>query len=187
MSENGDVRKKLSFTVAADSDRLDFVSFHEGVNWDWPEKHRDGVKIEVRTPEIRGVGGTRLDVTHQWMRRNTVMTYVHLDEPIVRDDEFTFVVDIFWPAMCLPFVRGESPDSFLASFAETAGVVEFRIVLPKRWVVRFDHLGLTPSRDDYVLTASVDREGRTVASLVVRDLPGYRKVGLKLDLPSVAA
>ncbi|MFE2751051.1 hypothetical protein ACFXGA_03495 [Actinosynnema sp. NPDC059335] len=187
MSENGDVRKKLSFTVAADSDRLDFVSFHEGVNWDWPEKHRDGVKIEVRTPEIRGVGGTRLDVTHQWVRRNTVMTYVHLDEPIVRDDEFTFVVDIFWPAMCLPFVRGKRSDSFLASFAETAGVVEFRIVLPKRWVVRFDHLGLTPSRDDYVLTASVDREGRTVASLVVRDLPGYRKVGLKLDLPSVAA
>ncbi|MCC8249089.1 hypothetical protein [Saccharothrix luteola] len=141
------------------------------------------MKVEVRTPARHGLGGTRLDSTHRWIRKGQVKAFVHLDRPIFRGEEFTFVADVFWPKKCLPFVSGDGPDSFLVSFSEITKVVEYRIVLPKRWAVNFEHLGLTPG-DDYVLTASLDREGRMVASLTVRDLPGYRKVGLKLDTPS---
>ncbi|GAB2997246.1 hypothetical protein [Saccharothrix stipae] len=187
VSENGDVNQRIGFTVVAECDRLDFVSLYDRVNWDWPEKYRDRVRVEVRTPERHGVGGTRLDVTHRWIRKGQIKAFVHFDRPIFRGEEFTLVVDVFWPEKCLPFVRGDGPDSFLVSFSEITHVVEFRIVLPKQWAVNFEHLGLTPGRDDYVLTASVNREGRMVASLTVRDLPGYRKVGVKLDTPSAMA
>ncbi|ROP39502.1 hypothetical protein EDD40_4891 [Saccharothrix texasensis] len=185
--DNGDVDQRVRVTVVAECDRLDFVSFHDRVNWDWPEKNRDRVRVEVRTPERHGIGGTRLDVTHRWLRKGQIKAFVHLDRPIVRGEEFTFVAEMFWPEKCLPFVRGDGPDSFLVSFGEITRMVEYRVVLPKRWAVNFEHFGLTPGRDDYVLTASVNQEGRMVASLTVRDLPGYRKVGLKLDTPSAPA
>ena len=134
-----------------------------------------------------GIGGTRLDITHRWMRKGLIKTFVHLDRPIFRGEEFTFVVEMFWPEKCLPFVQGAGPDSFLVSSSEIAHMVEYRVVFPKRWVVNFEHLGLTPGQDDYVVTAFVNRDGHMVASLTVRDLPGYRKVGLKLDALSALA
>ncbi|MFI9006878.1 hypothetical protein ACIGNX_06580 [Actinosynnema sp. NPDC053489] len=187
VGENGDVDQRLCFTVVAECDRLDFVSFHDGVNWNWPQAHQDQVRIEVRTSERHGLGGTRLDITHHWTRGGRIKTFIHLDRPISRGEEFTFVADISWPRKCLPFVRGEGPDSFLVSFSEITSLIEYRIVLPKRWTVNFEHLGLIPGRDDYVLTASVNRDGCPVASLTVRDLPSYRKVGMKLDLSPSAA
>ena len=33
----------------------------------------------------------------------------------------------------------------------------------------------------------MNREGQTVAALTVRDLPGYQKVGLKLDMAFAVA
>lgn len=187
VNENGDADQRICFTVVAECDRLDFVSFHDRVGWDWPDRHKARVRVEVRTPERNGIGGTRLDITHRWMRTSLIKVFVHLDRPIFRGEEFTLVVDLFWPAKCLPFVRGNGPDRFLVSFSEITQMVEYRIVLPKRWAVNFEHLGLTPGQDDYVLNAFVNREGHTVASLTVRDLPGYRKVGLKLDKPSAVA
>ena len=81
--------QKVCFTVVAEYDRLDFVSFHDRVNWDWPEKHQGKVKVEVRTPESYGIGGTRLDITHRWMRKGQIKTFIHLDKPIARGEEFT--------------------------------------------------------------------------------------------------
>ncbi|MFD0205591.1 MULTISPECIES: hypothetical protein [Saccharothrix] len=187
LRENGDVDQRFCVTIVAECDRLDFVTFHDRVNWDWPEKHRDRVKVEVRTPEKNGIGGTRLDTTHRWIRKGQIKAFIHLDRPISRGEEFTFVIDMFWPQKCLPFARGAGPDSFLVSFGEIAHTVECRVVLPKRWAANFEHLGLEPGQDDYVVTGFVNREGHLVASLTVRNLPGYRKVGLKLDMPSLPA
>ncbi|NUT53630.1 MAG: hypothetical protein HOV94_41035 [Saccharothrix sp.] len=93
------------------------------------------------------------------------------------------MAELFWPKKCLLFVRGHGSDTFLVAFGENTHPVEYRIVLQRNRAVNFEHLGLTPGLDDYVLMALVNREGRMVASLTVRDLPGYRKVGLKLDMP----
>ncbi|MGM1058799.1 hypothetical protein [Saccharothrix sp. Mg75] len=181
MAENGDVRQRLLFTISAECDRLDFVSFHDAVDWDWPAKHRDRVRIEVRSPEVDGVGGARLDVTHRRSGDRRLRSFIHFDRPLTRGEEFTAVVEVFWPAMCLPFVLGHGPDRFTSSFGETARLVSHRVLVPKKWAVKFEHVGVLPGRDDYALTVSHNARNQVEASLTVRDVPGYRKVGLKFD------
>ncbi|GGP80295.1 hypothetical protein GCM10010185_62660 [Saccharothrix coeruleofusca] len=183
---NGDVCKRMVFTVVADSDRLDFVSFFERVDWDWPLKWRNRVSVEVRTSTNGGSGGVRLDTTHQWTER-LVKTFVHFDRAMRRGEKITLTAEVCWPAMCLPFVRGRGPDVFLVSFTDVTSLVEHVVVLPKGWQVNYEELGLTEGEDSYAIATSLNRDGRVEAALTARDVPGHRKIGLKLDRRPVAA
>lgn len=187
ISRNGDVRQQLAVTIAAACDRMTFVSFTNRVNWDWPEQYRERVTVDVRTPETNGIGGTRLISTDHWIRIGTVKTFVHLESPLTRGEQFTFVVDVFWPEMCLPFVRGHEPNVFLVSFGDTADLINYTVVLPAGFTAKLDHVGLDPRQDSYALVVRSGVEGEVEVSLTVRDVPAYRKVGLRMDRPPLSA
>ncbi|GAA0226270.1 hypothetical protein GCM10010492_25700 [Saccharothrix mutabilis subsp. mutabilis] len=186
INEDGDVRQRLAVTIEADCDRMVFLSFTNRVNWDWPDL-RHLVTVDVRTPEVHGIGGTRLVTTDHWIRVGMVKTFVHLDSPLVRGEQFTFLVDVFWPEMCLPFARGHEPDVFLVSFGEVAELISYTVVLPAEFTAKLDHVGLDPRRDSYALVMRSGADGTVEVSLTVRDVPAYRKVGLRIDRPALGA
>ncbi|MEU6150934.1 hypothetical protein ABZ816_13125 [Actinosynnema sp. NPDC047251] len=182
IKSNGDVRQRIAFTIVVCCDELDFCSFTDRVNWDWPVRLKRRVRVKVRSVEVGGEGGTRFGVSAAWLDHQRLKTMIHLDEPAPRDAEVSFVVDVDWPAKCAPFVKGYLPDELLVSFGNTIACARYVITLPAGYHVRVDKLGLVPGRDVYELTQSVNDAGRPRLTLVVRDLPAYRKVGVKLDV-----
>ncbi|MBB5954486.1 hypothetical protein FHS29_001056 [Saccharothrix tamanrassetensis] len=179
---NGDVHQHIAFTIVVRCDELDFCSFTDRTNWDWPVRLIRRVKVKVRSVQVGGEGGTRFGVTTAWLDHRRLKTMVHLDEPALRGEEVSFVVDVFWPAKCAPFMKGYLPDELLVSFGEIVPFAQYVITLPVGYHVRVDKLGLVPTRDDYTLTQTVNRAGQPETTLTVCDIPAYRKVGVKLDL-----
>lgn len=187
VSENGDAREEWEFSVVADCDRLEFVSFHSSTNWDWPEKYRRKVRVDVRTSRRGKWGGMRLDATHCWIRRETVKTFVHLDRPLSRGQRISLAVEVFWPAKCLPFVRGYTPDEFRVAFANAVPLVRYVVALPRGWHVISEGVGFAEDEDGYSLTAGLNRHGQMEMVLTAQDVPEYRRIGLKVDRRPVAA
>lgn len=177
---NGDVRQRIAFTIVARCDELNFVSFTDRVNWDWPVRFKRRVQVHVRSVEVGGEGGTRFAVSTFWLDDKKLKTFVHLDDPVPRDAEVSLVVDIYWPARCLPLVRGHAPDEFLVSFSEPVASARYVITLPAGYHVRVDRVGLR-SGDRYALQHVRHRTGGTEVSLSVNDVEPYRKVGVKID------
>jgi hypothetical protein len=180
---NGDVRQRISFTIVVMCDLLDFCSFTDRTNWDWPDRYKRRVKVKVRSVEVGGEGGTRFGFTTAWIDNTSKLkVMVHLDEPASRGSEVSFRVDLFWPAKCAPLMRGYEADELLVSFGATIPHARYVITLPAGYHVRVDKLGLVPGRDDYELTKAINRAGQPETTLTVRDIEAYRKVGIKLDL-----
>ncbi|MFJ6670668.1 hypothetical protein ACIQMJ_06115 [Actinosynnema sp. NPDC091369] len=179
---NGDVRQRISFTAVALCEMLYFCTFHDRVNWDWPRRHRRRVQAHVRSVEVRGEGGTRYDFTTSWLDNGALKMVVHLHDPVPRGGEVSLSVDMFWPAKCLPLMRGDRADEFLTSFSEPVPFARYVIRLPSGERASFDKIGMLTEQDDCTLTREVDQVGRPETTLTVRNLPAYRKFGVRLDL-----
>jgi hypothetical protein len=179
---NGDVRQRISFTVIALCDVLYFCTFHDRVNWHWPSRHQRRVQAHVRSVEVGGEGGTRFDFTTSWKTSTQLKMVVHLPAGVPRGREVSLSVDMFWPAKCLPLMRGEQVDEFLTSFSEPVPFARYVIRLPAGERASFDKVGMLTEQDDYTLIREVNAHGQPETTLTVRDLAAYRKFGVRLDL-----
>lgn len=179
---NGDVRQRISFSIVVLCDFLDFCTFHDAINWEWPRRYQRRVKAHVRSVEVGGEGGTRFDFTSSWRDLRKLLMVVHLNEAAPRGSEVSFSVDLFWPAKCLPLMRGRGPDSFLASFSEPVPFAQYVITLPAGERVSFDRIGAPYGQGEHVLTSTVNALGQPEITLTVRDIPAYQKFGVRLDL-----
>ncbi|MFI9811056.1 hypothetical protein [Saccharothrix variisporea] len=177
---NGDARQRIAFTIVARCDELNFVSFTDRVNWDWPERFKRRVQVHVRSVEVGGEGGTRFEVSTSWLDDRKLKTFVHLDNPVPRDGEVSLVVDMFWPAKCRPLMRGHAPDEMLVRFGEPIPLAQYVITFPEGYHVRVDKVGLSAG-DGYALSHVLDRWGRPEITLLAEDVPAYHLIGLKLD------
>ncbi|WP_141979986.1 hypothetical protein [Saccharothrix saharensis] len=179
---NGDVRQRISFTVVALCEVLYFCTFHDRANWEWPRRHRRRVQAHVRSVEVRGEGGTRYDFTTSWLDNGVLKMVVHLHGGVPLGGEVSLSVDMFWPAKCLPLMRGDRADEFLASFAEPVPFAQYVIRLPVGERASFEKVGMLTEQDDCSLTRELNQSGHLETTLTVRDLPAYRKFGVRLDL-----
>lgn len=179
---NGDVFERISVTVVVECDLLDFCSFTNGPNWDWPDRYRPKVKVKVRSVEVGYEGGTRFDYTSTWLSRSRLKTMVHLNEPAPRGSEISFVVDLEWPAKCAPLMQGYSADKFVVAFSRPLEFAQYVVVLPADYRVCFDKIGLIQGRNDYTLVSAVNHARQTETVLTVRDVPAYHEFGMRLDL-----
>nr|BFE47433.1 hypothetical protein GCM10017745_08600 [Saccharothrix mutabilis subsp. capreolus] len=178
---NGDARQRIAFTIVARCAELDFCSFTDRVNWDWPARFKRRVQVHVRSVEVGGEGGTRFRATWVWLDDKRLKTFIHLDQPVLRDAEVSFVVDLLWPAKFAPLLLGRTPDEVLVSFGERITSAQYVITFPAGCRVRVDKLGLGPD-DRYVLTHVWGPTGRPEVALSFEGIEAYRKVGLKIDL-----
>lgn len=185
ISENGDVWTRIGLTAVAACDMLDFCSLLDGPNWvDWPDRHRRKVKVKVRSVEAGGEGGTRSDVTFTWTSRSRIKIMVHLNEPVPRGTEVRFVVDLAWPARCVPLMRGYSAEDFVLRFGGPVDRVRYVVVLPSGFRACYDKIGPLRDADEYSLTSEVNRAGQVETTLVANKPPARRRVGMRLDLKS---
>lgn len=178
---NGDVRQRIAFTIVARCDELDFCSFTDRVNWDWPTRLKRRVRVHVRSVEVGGEGGTRFGVTSSWLDDKRLKTVVHLDDPVPRDATVSFVVDMFWPAKCLPLMRGRATDEMLVQFGERTPSAQYVISFPVGYHVRVDKVGLLRC-DRHFLSLVHDRFGRPEVNLSAENVQAYSRIGVKLDV-----
>ncbi|WP_146175132.1 hypothetical protein [Umezawaea tangerina] len=178
---NGDVRQRISLSVVAECEQLDFVTLTTGPNWDWPDRNKPKVRLKVRSFEMSDEGGTRFDYMSDWLERSRLKVIVYLHEPASMGSEVSFVVDLEWPAKCVPLMRGYDPDDFVLQFGKPVEEVKCVVVLPPGFRVCFDKLGLTTA-DDFTLKSFPTRSGQVETTLVVHNAPANRKFGMRLDL-----
>ncbi|MEO6084823.1 MAG: hypothetical protein ABIQ18_17100, partial [Umezawaea sp.] len=177
---NGDVRETIEVSAVVECDVLDFVSVVAGPHWDWPDRLKPRVRLNVRSVQ----GRTRYDYTYDWIARNRLKVLVHLTEPASRDDVVSFVVELQWPAKCAPLMRGHRQEDFVLIFDKPVEEVKYVVVLPPGFGVFHDRLGLTA--DDSTLTSEPTRSGQVETMLTVLDAPANKQFGMRLDLRSGA-
>ncbi len=178
---NGDAHDKITFTAVADCDVLDFLTLWEGPNWEWPDRLKRKIDVRVRSVELDGEGGTRLDVTSRWLSRGRLKMMVHLGEPAVRGTEIHLVVEFSWPAKCLPFVQGV-PEEFVKTFTPGAEHLEYTVVLPPGCGGYWDGVGLKSGTERHTVQRRTNTSGREEISLVADGIATGARVGMKLDI-----
>jgi hypothetical protein len=177
---NGDVRETIEISAVVECDVLDFVSVVTGPHWDWPDRLRPRVRLNVRSVQ----GRTRYDYTSDWIARNRLKVLVHLTEPASRGDVVSFVVDLQWPAKCAPLMRGHRQEDFVLFFDKPVEEVKYVVVLPPGFSVFYDKVGLTA--DDSTLVSEPTRSGQVETVLTVLNSPVNKNFGMRLDLRSEA-
>lgn len=178
---NGDAHDKISFTAVTDCDVLDYLTLWEGPNWEWPDRHKRKIDVRVRSVELDGEGGTRVDVTSYWLSRGRLMVLAHLAEPARRGTEISLVVEFTWPAKCLPFIQG-TPDEFVKRFTPGLGHLEYTIVLPPGRSGYWDGVGLKSGTERYSVQRHTNTSGREEICLVADGVATGARVGMKLDI-----
>lgn len=179
---NGDTHDKITFTAVPDCDALDFLTFWEGPNWNWPERYRRTTDVHVRSVEVDGEGGgTRFDVTTCWLSRGPLKVMVHLGEPALRGTEISLVAEFTFPAKCLPFVQG-APEEFVKKFTPGPEHLEYTVVLPPGCSGYWDGVGLKSGTESYSIQRRTNTSGCEEISLVAEAVATSARVGMKLDI-----
>jgi len=178
---NGDTVETITFTAVSDCEALDFLTFWEGPNWEWPEKHRRGVDVRVRSVEDEGEGGSRFDVTTCWLSRGRLKVMVHLSEPASSGTEIRLEAEFRWPAKCLPFIQG-APEQFVKKFSPGPEHLEYTVVLPPGFSSFYDSVGLKSGTERYSIQRHINDGGREEIRLVADAISTGSRVGMKLDI-----
>lgn len=179
---NGDTQEKITFTAVPTCDTLDFLTFWEGPNWEWPERYRRKTEVHVRSVELEGDGGgTRFDVTTCWLSRGRLKVMVHLSESALRDTEISLVAEFTWPAKNLPLTQG-SPEEFIRKFSPGPEHLEYTVVLPPGCSGYWDGVGLKSGTERYSIQRRTNTSGREEISLVADHVRTDARVGMKLDI-----
>lgn len=178
---NGDTLDKITFTAVPDCDTLDFLTFWEGPNWEWPERYQRKTDVFVRSVEVDGEGGTRFDVTTCWLSRGRLKVMVHLSEPALRDTEINLMAEFSFPAKSLPLMQGQ-PEEFVKKFSPGPEHLEYTVVLPPGYSGYWDGVGLKSGTKRYSIQRRTNTSGREEISLVADGVSTGARVGMKLDI-----
>ncbi|MEU7526122.1 hypothetical protein AB0A74_10330 [Saccharothrix sp. NPDC042600] len=180
IAANGDTSAKIDFTLAVEADHVDFVSFTDRVNWDWPARHRSRVRVRVEAVDANERSHVRSTVV--WLSATTMKVLVHLDEPLARGSVCRVRATVDWPAKCAPLMKAARADELLASFGSDVEEIAQRVTLPAGFHVRVEPVGVGQGMGEYSAVTGLDASGRTSVRLVARAVPAYRKVGVRLDV-----
>jgi hypothetical protein len=181
VSPDGDAHETITVRAVVECDALEFYKIYTGSGWCQPQRHRDGVRTKVRSLRVAGEGGTRRDITTTWSGVGNLEIIVHFGEPMLRDSEISFQVELDWPGKCVPLMRKRTPDEFVLTFSRPNEYLEYVIVLPSGCEVYHDVVGLVRGQDTFQLSCGPDGEGGTEVRLMAHGVREGQRVGLRLD------
>lgn len=181
IDRKGNSSEQIRCTIVADSDYVDFFSMQSGAGWDWPTRLQNRVRYHVRFAMNGPEGGTHPDVTHAWPTRDRVIITAHLSQPIPKGGTASFDAKIWWPLKCEPLVR-RHVEEFTRFFPVPVEVLHYTVVLPKGCQGYVNVIGLDHAANDYEIRNNPNGHGCSELSLVARNVPAGRRVGMRIDL-----
>lgn len=181
---NGDVREAVVIEAVAHRDEVYFIRFQLGSTWDQPEKYRRNVTVNADRIEIDGRPTTRWSITNSWLSGARLMSIVHFHSPVRMGQEIRMEMTRFWPAKCLPLMRGGAAEQFVFHTTELLHIrnLEYQVSLPAGFDAVYDPIGFTPPDKRLSVTAYDDVGGGRVFICRAAELPGRRTVGMRLAL-----
>lgn len=181
---NGDVREVVTINAVALREEIYFLRLHAGSEWDQPERYRKGLTVRARSIKNNGVAGPHWIVTNTWLSADKLNSIVHFQSPIRRVDEFRLEMKRFWPAKCLPLMRGHIAERFTFRTTELIQIQQMRhsLVLPAGFDAVYEPIGFTEPHNHLCVESDIDDEGRRVIVFRATQLPKRRTVGFRLEL-----
>ncbi|MFD1047539.1 hypothetical protein ACFQ1S_19330 [Kibdelosporangium lantanae] len=176
----GNTRQFITVRVLVESEDLDFFRIRMGCRWKQPLKYRKRVRVQVRSLEVDGLGGTRADTTTSWLHDGRLEILTHFASPIEKDELLNLSIEVDWPGKCQPLMNNE-PDEFVMRFTQHIERASWTIVLPANTQVAVDPVGLRSGEDSFEVRKRVDNDGNSEVRLVARAIEPYRLFGLRLD------
>jgi hypothetical protein len=180
VDSHGNAHQYITVRVLVESEDLDFFRIRMGCRWKQPVKYRKKVKVQVRSLEVDGLGGTRADTTTAWLYDGRLEILTHFASPIEKDELLNLAIEIDWPNKCQPLMNRE-PDEFVMRFTQHIERAAWTIVLPPGTQVAVDPVGLRSGEDSFEIKKRVDNAGSAEVRLVARAIEPYREFGLRLD------
>ncbi|TCO52402.1 hypothetical protein EV192_112134 [Actinocrispum wychmicini] len=179
VDERGNSRQRITARAVVTSDDLDFFRIRLGSRWKQSTKHQRHVSVKARSPELDGLGGTRLDTTLAWLPDGRLEILVHFSLSMEKNDIFNVDFEIEWPGKCQPLMLGE-PDEFVMRFTQRIEKATWTIILPVGTKVSVDPVGLR-AEDTYELKKGVNSAGNSEVRLSAQAIEPYRSFGMRVD------
>ncbi|MEV8440154.1 hypothetical protein AB0425_22480 [Actinosynnema sp. NPDC051121] len=179
---NGDGRRRITIRAEVSSNDLWVVPLIQGCGWPQPAKFRNQVRVAVRRLLSGDAPGVSLTTTSTWVADGKSVLIIHFPEPLQSGTEITIAVEVFWPGMCAPLMRDQSPDKFTLRFATPVAHARYRVLLPRGFDAYSEPIGFESGNDDLVLGASVVGNGQPIFVFEGGDLPMRHDIGMRLEL-----
>ncbi len=181
---NGDVREVVVLEAVAERDEVYFIRFHLGSEWDQPEKYRRNVTINADNIEIDGRATRHWSMTNSWLTAARLTSIVHFHSPVRMGQVIRMEMTRFWPAKCLPLMRGGAAEQFVFRTTELLRIrhLEYHVTLPTGFDAVYEPVGFTQPDNRMSVDGYTDVGGRRVFICRVTELPEQRTVGMRLAL-----
>jgi hypothetical protein len=176
----GNARQRVTVRVLVESEDLDFFRIRMGCRWNQPVKYRRKVKVKVRSLEVDGLGGTRVDTTTSWLYDGRLEILTHFTSPLEKDEQLNLAIEVDWPKKCAPLMNHE-PDEFVMQFTHHIERAAWTVILPTGTQVYVDQVGLKSGEDSFEVHKGVNSAGESEVRLVARAIEPYRQFGMRLD------
>lgn len=181
---NGDVREVVVLEAVAERDEVYFIRFGLGSDWDQPAKYRRNVLVNADNIEIDGRPTKHWSITNSWLSGARLMSIVHFHSPVRMGQVIRLEMTRFWPAKCLPLMRGGVAERFVFGTTELLHIrhLEYQVSLPTGFDASYEPIGFTPPDNRFSVAGYTDVGGRRVFICRVTELPERQTVGMRLAL-----
>jgi hypothetical protein len=181
---NGDVREVVVLEAVAERDEVYFIRFHLGSEWDQPEKYRRNVSVNADNIEIDGRTTRHWSMTNSWLSAARLTSIVHFHSPVRMGQVIRMEMTRFWPAKCLPLMRGGAAEQFVFRTTDLLRIrhLEYHVTLPTGFDAVYEPVGFTPPDNRMSVSGYTDVGGRRVFICRVSELPERLTVGMRLAL-----
>lgn len=179
---NGDSHTVVTVKAIVESVLLDFFRLCLGAIWNQPHRYRRQVKVNARSLEVDGIGGTRYEVTTSWMPDGRLEFLTHFKSPLNLGEKIELVLELEWPGKCVPLVRYREPEEFRVHFRNRVEFAHYVVVLPDGMEAYCQPIGFVPGENRNVISSGRNRAGQQEISFTAYDIPAREVVGMRLDL-----
>lgn len=182
IDDNGDAVAQVTVHAVVTCDRLRFYRFCVGSGQNQPLKTRRRVHVQVRSVAVEGIGGTRHEVTRHWVDDGRMEVLVHFPVPIHCGNEFSMLIEMYWPAKSARLMGDRLPDDFCVRVKPPLNLLEYTVVLPAGEEAFYDPIGFRSDDSHFLLVSRCNSSGCQEISLVGRDVPIDGRLGMRVDL-----
>lgn len=179
---NGDSHTVVTVKAVVESALLDFFRLCLGAIWNQPHRYRKHVKVNARSLEVDGIGGTRYEVTSSWMPDGRLEFLTHFKSPLNLGEKIELVLELEWPGKCVPLVRYREPEEFRVHFRNRVEFAHYVVVLPDGMEAYCQPIGFVPGENRNAISSKRNRAGQQEISFTAYDIPAREVVGMRLDL-----
>lgn len=181
---NGDVREVVVLEAVAERDEVYFIRFRLGSDWEQPAKYRRNVLVNADNIEIDGRSTKHWSITNSWLSGARLMSIVHFHSPVRMGQVIRMEMTRFWPAKCLPLMRGGAAERFVFHTSELLRIrhLEYQVSLPAGFDASYEPIGFTQPDHRFSVAGYTDVGGRRVFICRGTELPERQTVGMRLAL-----